>query len=183
MAQTSISDTVADIWAGATATGVVAYDTYPPATHSLTWRFRSASGHFDVSATETGTSYRLTIPASTTENLDPGDLYYVAYATNSTTSAISVCDKGKIIVRPNPRIRTHSEIVLDAIRARIEGRASDDQLTMAIADVQLSHMTAAELLQWERYYAGRVRSEMSNMSAAVGLGRRNKVLASFVRDA
>jgi len=182
MAQASLSDTVADFWAGATATGVVAYDTYPPATYSCTWRFRSATGHFDISATETGTSYRCTIPASTTEQVDPGDLYFVAYVTD-TAGTISVADKGKIIVRPNPRTQSHAEIVLAAINARIEGRATDDQLTIAIADVQLLHMTPAELLTWQRYYSGRVRSEMSNMNAAVGLGRGNKVVTSFVRDA
>lgn len=180
MAVTTYSDTLAELWVGATGTGTVSFDTYPATTHTCTYHFRTLTERFNVSGTASGSNFTVTIPDTQSAKLSPGQLAFVAYV-EDTAGTVNVADQGFIPLYPDPSKETTSERVLAAIRARIEGRANDDQLTIRIADMELKYLTPDQLREWEAYYAGRVRSEMDNLRKATGNGSAFRVMTRFNR--
>lgn len=55
--------------------------------------------------------------------------------------------------------RTENQIILDAVEARINDRASTDQNEYTIKDRQLKLMTIDELISWQSIYTNRVKLE------------------------
>jgi len=179
----ALCDTLAEFWAGESQTRAVAFDSYPAPTYNCAYQFWLAgvkSGRFTLDAVDTGTSHRITIPHTYTANTPGGTLTYRAVVTAAADSTdVKTADAGLITVRPDPTYCSHSEYVLTAIRATIEGRADNDQKTVAMGDVQLQFMSPQQLVTWETAYAGRVRIESDNMRKAMGYESRNSVLARF----
>jgi hypothetical protein len=183
---TTFADRIA-LWdngwtAGETKTQTVCFDSsYSAASNSLRYEFRGEEDAFGVDCTDTGTSFRLLIPAATTRDIRPGDYVYVAYATNDSTSVVTVVDGGALTLKPNPVRVSHSQRCLQAIRARIEGRATQDQLTVQMGDVMLQHMTMAQLLAAESVFSARVKAEMSNAIGSVSTSGKGRLLTEFIR--
>lgn len=175
-----LSDTCSDLTAGESLSTTVAFDTYAPATYDCEYRFRPAAGAgaFTVAAADTGTSYRLTLSYSETQDLPPGPLFYVAYVTDSSSNRY-IAEDGVIEIKPNPTTVTHAQRMLDAVRAVLENRAGEDQLTVAIGDIQLRHMTPRELMDLERNYLVRVRNEINAYRRARGAGSENQIRVKF----
>ena len=175
-------DTIAAFWAGETKVGNVSYTDYPASTHSLQFRFADRLKPFNITATDSGgDSFICTIPAATSATIDPGDLHYVAFATHDTSGVVTAVESGTMRVSPNLQLESSAQRTLAAITALIEGRATDDQLTTEIADVQLANMSAADLLRWQTYFSVQVTAEANAIHAAIGYGRRGKVVTRFTR--
>ena len=182
---TTLADAIA-LWqagwtAGETKTQAVSFDSsYPSTSHDLRHEFRGEEDRFGVDCTDTGTGFRLLIPAATTRDLRPGDYVYVAYATD-TAGLVTVVDQGAVAIKPNPSRVTHSQRCLAAIRARIEGRATSDQLTMQMGDVTLAYMTMPQLLEAETAFSARVKAELAQAVGAVGASGRGRLYTEFIR--
>ena len=167
--------------AGETKTQALAFDSaYPCTTHDLRYEFRGEMDRFGVDCTDTGTGFRLLIPAATTRDLRPGDYVYVASVTD-TAGVVTVVDQGAVTLLPNPTRVSHAQRCLAAIRARIEGRATSDQLTMSMGDVTLAYMTMPQLMQSEAYFSQQVRAELSSAIGAVSTNERGRLKTEFVR--
>lgn len=183
---TTLADAIA-LWtsgwtAGETKTQVVAFDSsYSAADHDLRYDFRGEEDVFTVNGADTETTkFRVLIPASTTLGIRPGEYVYVGFATD-TNGVATVVDEGAVSIKPNPTRVSHAQRCLQAIRARIEGRASSDQLTLQLGDVTLAYMTPSQLLEWESVFAAKVRAELSAAVGAVSTSGRGRLLTEFVR--
>ena len=176
---TILADAITYITAGETLSATLTRADYPPSTHSLEYRFRHAGGTFTATCTESGSNYILTVAASVTEDITPGDVLFVGYATVTATSAVVKIDSGSIKVYANPVKETTNARALRAIRARIEGRATDDQLTLSLGDVTLGYMKMDELIKAESLFARRVAGEMEKAVVAAGGPSRRRILTRF----
>jgi hypothetical protein len=183
---TTLADRIAlwaaDWTAGETKTQTVCFDSsYSAATHSLRYEFRGEEDRFGVDCTDTGTSFRLLIPAGTTRDVRPGEYMYVGYCTTDSDSTVTAVDGGAVTIRPNPVRVSHAQRCLQAVRARIEGRATSDQLTIQMGDVMLQHMTMKQLLEAESVFSTRVRAEMAEAVGSVGTSGKGRLLTEFIR--
>ena len=183
---TTLADAIA-LWpagwtAGETKTQQVAFDSsFSAAAYGLRYEFRGEEDRFGVDCTDSGTAFRLLIPAATTRDIRPGEYVYVGYATADSGGAVTVVDEGAVVLKPNPSRISYSQRCLAAVKARIEGRATSDQLTMQIGDVTLAYMTMDQLLKAEQIFGTRVKAELSAAIGAVGTSGRGRLLTEFTR--
>ena len=137
---------------------------YPTDSYSLSYEFHCDSGgggnhQFTINATEANSTYYIEAPAATTANYNPHDYIWGAYITKTSNSERIQIDEGKTTLLPNladtnADLRSHAKIVLDAIEAVIQGRATIDQSSMSIAGRSLSRLTIDELMTFrDRYKA------------------------------
>jgi hypothetical protein len=148
---------------------------------ALVYRFRGpGAGQFEIAATAgTAGAWDLLYAAALTEKLEPGTYAYTAY---HTLAGVTVAiDKGTLTILGNPGLATHAQKVLAGIRAVIEGRASNDQLTISLGDTQLQYMTAGELLDWETRYQSICRREVSGLSGERGGPQFGIIRTRFTR--
>ena len=171
----ALNDTCVAFTAGETVTATLLFDSYHADSYSCRYEFRAeqvglypGNDRFGIDATTSGTSFLLTLPAATSEELPPGDLVFTAYVTKTSDSTKKVADSGVIRVKPNPAVVSYNARMLAAVRAVMEGRANNDQLTTQLGDVQLKYMSPTELERWEGLFAARVRSEIDVARRAAG---------------
>ena len=137
---------------------------YPTDSYSLSYEFHEDSGgggshKFTITATEANSTYYIEVPAATSADYDKGDYIWAAYITRTSDSERIQIDEGKTTLLPNlantnADLRSHAKIVLDAIEAVIQGRATIDQSSMSIAGRSLSRLTIDELMTFrDRYKA------------------------------
>jgi len=168
--------------AGETLTDDVSFDDVLTATHTVAYSFRWLSGSQTVDAVADGASaWTITVPAASTLRWDSGAVTFVAMATETATGIVTRVDAGTIQVVASPTAETYEMRVLAAVRALIEGRASDGQVTTGLEGLQLQHLTPEELLTWEREYAARVASQLRAAQAAEGTAPRRRVYTRFTR--
>jgi hypothetical protein len=73
--------------------------------------------------------------------------------------------------------RTHARIVLDAIEAAIEGRATRGQLeSTVIGDRQVQYLAPTELIKWRAFYKVEVAREEAAGKIAQGLDGGNRIM-------
>lgn len=120
-------------------------------------------------AVASGEEWTITIPAATTADLPAGRYEWSilmvgsgAYAGRSHTLA-----SGILIVLPNLATavagarQTYSERTLEVIRAKLEGRVTEDIQTYMIGARQVGKLDIRELMRLEAVFAARVKRERS----------------------
>jgi len=167
--------------AGESISQSVAFEAASTATHTLAYAFRSRSGVFSVAAVADGDAWTVTVPAATTARLEPGTLAWHAMATETATGLVAAVDSGSVAVVANPTSETYAQRVLAAVRALIEGRVSDGQVTTGLEGLALEHLTPAELLTLEADYSARVESELRAQAVAAGTAMPRRVYTRFAR--
>lgn len=148
---------------------------------------RARSGSNDaitMTAVASGDDYLTTVLAATSGGWDAGDYTVTAQVSNvglerHTLDAVALSDgrlrSNLITLLANPSEgeafddRTHARIVLDAIEAVIEGRATKDQEEYTIKDRSLKRTPLADLVEFERIYRARVLAEEAAARRAAGL--------------
>src|ERR1017187_3559974 len=128
-----------------------------PATYwQLSYSLRNASQQIDIPATADGDTYDVSVPSTDSVAWTAGDYVYQAYVTclvavtiNGQDYAVGdrlTIETGKITVVQNLAItqnfdaRTHNKIMLDAITAVLEGRATSDVMEYTIGSRHLRKM-------------------------------------------
>ena len=144
---------------------------YPVADYALTYSFRLLTSTATEIAlgssviTESDTSvYTINVPSSTTTGYTKGDYTYQEYITKSASSERLVINKGYITIKSNldadtGDARSSARIILQALEATMENRATIDQMSMSIAGRSLSRMSPAELNTWKSHYKALVSKE------------------------
>lgn len=164
--------------AGENLVATVAFDDYPASDgYTCRYDFRGPSV-FYVEASVSSDSYVLALGYADTADLLPGQYIYVGYVTLTSTSVRTEADSGVLNILANPATKTQARVILDALEALIEGRATQDQRTTAIGDVQLQFMAAADLMKWRNYWRAEVASETASALQAEGAAT-SVVLARF----
>lgn len=144
---------------------------YPVADYALTYSFRlltSAATEIALTSsviTESDTSvYTIDVPSSTTTSYTKGNYKYQEYITKSASSERLVINKGITTLKSNldadtGDARSSARIILQALEATMENRATIDQMSMSIAGRSLSRMSPAELNKWKSDYQALVSNE------------------------
>jgi len=150
---------------------------YPASSWTLKYWFKktgATAANFSITATADGADFAVTVTAATTAALTAGDYTWVAIVTKAT-EAFEV-DKGFMQVLPrydaasNLDDRSHARIVLDAIEAVLESRATKDQEEYTIGNRSLKRTPLEDLVKLRAQYRAEVFAEEQAENAANGKG-------------
>jgi hypothetical protein len=153
---------------------------YPPASYALSYSMRlegTGATEIGISASESGSDYLVEVASATTAAYTAGRYRWQAYITRSSDSARVMVGSGIVEVKANRDAstadpRSHARIVLDAIEAVLQSRASKDQEEYSIAGRSLKHTSIEDLLKLRNQYRAEVDAEER---AANGKGGRKLV--------
>jgi len=152
-----------------------------PASEGWTLKYRlaprAAGTAIDITATADGDDYDVQAAASTTISWAAGFYTWTAYV--ELAAERYTVGRGQLQIRAASTTlaaatdgRTHARIVLDAINATIEGRATKDQQEYSIGSRSLKRIPLMELLKFRDQYQAKVNAE-ENKAA----GRSNRLVA------
>lgn len=177
------------VYAGSTVSWQRACPAYPPGEgYALVYTFFGREGAWNVSGeqvTGSGGTFEATIAADAWAEIPPGEYRWVARAEKG--GAKYVVAEGSLVVHPDPETlgeagydgRSHARKVLEALQARIEGRAGERHLSMSIAGKSIQLMSLAELIDAKRRYEADVRSEENAARLQAGLPGRTIIRTRF----
>tara|TARA_R110002020_G_scaffold232588_1_gene444092 strand:+ start:3438 stop:4037 length:600 start_codon:yes stop_codon:yes gene_type:complete len=162
---------------------------YPVASYALTYDASFEGTKIAITALEDAgppEAYYVEVGAAVTALYTPGTYVWSAFITDSSdaTKRIQV-DYGTWTVTPNLAVstadpRSHNEIILDALEALLETRATVDQASYSIAGRSLSRMDVDDLLRWKAIYTWRVRREVQLERIRNGQRPGNTIDVRFV---
>lgn len=139
---------------------------YAPASYSLKYALRrhDTGAEIEITASESGSDYLVEVASATTAVLAAGRYLWTAYIIRTSDSERVVVGSGTVEVLANRDAvatdpRSHARIVLDAIEAVIENRASVDQQEYSIAGRSLKRMEIGDLLKFRDKYRAEVSAE------------------------
>lgn len=129
-----------------------------------------------------GDAFDVEIPAATTAAWAAGDYWLFGWVTDGT-DRVTIYD-AQVAILANPATasgtydgRTHTQVVLDAIEAMIEGTASREEESVAVnfggTVRQLSFFSREDLLKLYSYYQRQRQAEIAKEDALAGRGNRN----------
>lgn len=148
-------------------------DTYPTASYTLNYIARIAGGasnEINLTATGQTTHYLIQASSSATASYNPGNYHWQIEIVRNSDSERIVVDRGHFVVVPDLDVnsadpRSHAEIMLGKIESLLEGKADADVSSYSIAGRSLTKMTFEELVEAQKYFAGRVMSEQAKLDA------------------
>lgn len=151
---------------------------YPAPTWTLAYNLKNECGAIGpISSTPNGSKHQITVAAATTADYEPGRYRYYVRATAGTVS--KTIEEGWVVVKADPAdagaldARSLSQKTLDALNARIHGRATQDQMSMSVNGRSISRIPLPELLQLRDTLQAEVKAE--DDAASKGAGRDIKV--------
>jgi hypothetical protein len=159
---------------------------YPASVWTLTYRFKNATGGFEIVATADGDNFEVDVAAATTAAYasGAGDYVWAAQVVNGTTK--HTVDNGTLKVLANLFAgtataandqRSHNQIALDAIKAVMQSRATKDQQEYVIAGRKLVVTPVADLIKLLNFYESRVAADNAaeNLRNGIATGGRIQV--------
>lgn len=150
---------------------------WPATTWTLTYWCKvlgTGGQKFSIVASANGTGYSVSVTAATTAGYTAGDYSWVAVA--SAGSESYEVDRGTFKLLPKYNAdaalddRSHARIMLDAIEALLQNRATKDQQEYTIGTRSLKRMTKDELESWRDKYLAEVFAEENAERARNGQG-------------
>lgn len=148
---------------------------YPASAWTLKYAFKNASSHIELTATADGAVFAVTVAAATTAAYTAGTYKWNAWVEGGSSEKYPF-DSGTLEVLPKYDSatalddRSHARIVLDAIEAVIEGRATKDQEEYTIGTRSLKHTPLADLVKFRGQYKAEVQREVLEEAARNGKG-------------
>ncbi len=141
---------------------------YPVDEYTLKYSLRlqgTGATEIEITATGTGIEYLIEEASTTTTAYTAGTYEWQAYLTRDSDSERITIDRGVTEVRPNRDAattdpRSHVKIVLDAIRAVIEGTATKELSFLQVGGLGLNRRSPPELMLLERKYAHHYQAEL-----------------------
>lgn len=169
---------------------------YPASSWALTYRFKNASGGFEIVASADGDNFAVDVASTTTAGYAAGDYSWQAQVSNSGTGEKYTVENGSLTVLASffatPATtayddRTSARKILDALDAYMEGRASADQQEYEInvggSMRRIVHSTLKQITQARAYYAGIVANEEAAKRAAEGLPDKRRTYVRWGNSA
>ena len=161
---------------------------YPNTGYVLSYEFNLIDGgtpaNITITATNLGADYKVEVASSVTAAYTKGEYNWVSYITRTSDSARVKMAEGYVEVQDNyattsASVRSHAKIVLDAVKAVIENRATMDQSSMSIAGRSLSRMSIDELFQLKDRYQADYDAEVKKAAIKNGKSSRTTILTKF----
>ena len=187
----SITSGVDAVWTDAETTDVFG-DSVTSSSHSLVYYFRlnTAGESVVVTGTAYNSGWKITIPAATTEEMDPStDWYFQAVLTKTSDSTKQEYSRGQIEVKPSLVFsgtaaafdgRTQAKIDLDAVTAAIRALISGGAVQeYKIGNRNLKRYELPDLLQLEGKLKAEVMREKQADLIANGLGNPRNMFVRF----
>jgi hypothetical protein len=143
---------------------------YPTDTYELSYRFTNQADTTDVQeavATAVDGDYIIEVEASDTELFAAGTWTWEAVILRTADALEAVVDHGTLEVIA-AGAASHTLKVLQAIRATIEGTASEDQSRIEIGGRVLERRSIRELTDLEALYSRRWKAERAAVDRAAG---------------
>lgn len=159
---------------------------YPTADYSLSYEFNLIDGatavNFTIGTTEANDEY--IVATSNTGSYTKGEYNWVEYITRTSDNARIKLSEGYTQIQENyattnASVRSHAKIVLDAVKAVIENRATMDQSSMSIAGRSLSRMSIDELFTLKDRYQAEFDREVKKAKIKNGQSSGNTILTKF----
>ena len=159
---------------------------YPTAAYALIYEFNlvdgSTASNFTLTATEANDEY--IISTTSTTSYTAGNYNWIAYIQRSSDNARIKIGEGYTEIQDNyatttASVRSHAKIVLDAIEAVIENRATMDQSSMSIAGRSLSRLSVDELMTFRDRYKTEYLKEVKMARIKNNRGSGNTVKVKF----
>lgn len=154
---------------------------------SLSYSFRSKTGTgFNISASSNANDYSITVAASTTANYTAGTYAWQAYVTKSGERYM--VDSGKLTIKANLNAlatsattdqRTHTRVMVEAIRSVLEGRATSDMESYNIGGRSVNKIPINELADLLQRYEDRLKAEEGFRKTKDGKGTGRLIKARF----
>ncbi len=174
--------------AGDTVAWSVDLDKFRPADgYTLRYALRGPSS-IDITSVPDGDKHAISLAATTTAGYAPGEYAWIAYVTNDSGFRQTL-GSALLTILPNPTAittpvdtRTHARKMLDAIEARLEGRATADQEEYTIGNRSLKRIPIEQLVAIRDKYRAEVQREAD--AEALGRGEKpqsKKLKVRFVR--
>lgn len=160
--------------AGDTLEFLTSVDEYPPA-DGWTFKIRIApravgATPITLTATTSGTEYLIQVAPATTANWTAGNYSWTSWVEKA--GARYTVESGTLEILANPAtatssdLRSHARVVLEAIEAVIEGRATKDQEEYTIGQRSLKRTPITDLLALRDKYRAEVFAEEQAESGA-----------------
>lgn len=152
---------------------------------ALAYTFINAASKITINASASGADFAVSVAAATTAGYTAGAYSWMARVTKSTE--IYTVGQGTIEILPNLAAlttydgRSHAKVMLEAIEAAFEGKASTTQLEMEINGRRVRNFTPAELIQWRSFYKAEVAKEARAESLARTGINKNRIGVRFSR--
>ena len=171
------------IIAGTTVKWTKALGDYPASTWTLTYQFKGA-GSFSVTATADGNGHSVSIAYGTTNDYPVGNYWWQSYVSDGTNRYLVESGKCEVVkdladATEGHDGRSHARIVLEAIEAVIEGKATRDQSEISIGDRTLKRLSPKQLIDWRATYRAEVNAEDAEMRRKLGKNTQNSIYARF----
>lgn len=156
----------------------------------LTYEVLHAGGDLGtVTASASGDDFAITVTAATTAawNTTAANRLSTWNAFATLAGERYHVGTGTFLILPNPAVvttldaRSHAKIVLDAVQAVLENRATKDQMAYSVAGRSLSLTPIPDLLALRREYGALVAAEERARRAALGLGHKGRIKTRFTR--
>ena len=135
----------------------------PKAGASYQYILLSDDGKVVIDASVPGSVIEVLVASAVSKDYPPGQYKWVLLETVNTEKF--QIDTGFIDIAPNPltattaSVKSHNQKVLEAIEAKIEGRAKSDHESYAIDGRQLSRIPFRELVELRKQYKWKVHNE------------------------
>lgn len=135
---------------------------YPATTWTLKyslWKYGKAV--IPIVSSASGSDHTFAVTAATSKAYGPGEWQWTAYAEKGSGGTLEryTVATGKVTIKPDmpsastsADLRTHAQIMLDAIEATLQGRASHAELSLTINGKSIQYLKPEELLAWRNTY-------------------------------
>ena len=158
---------------------------YLPGTWTISYAMVSPDARIAITGSDNGdNTHLITETAANTASWLPGEYFYQVYATSGAERFM--LREGYLEIKENFATlaagfdaRSHTKIVLDALEAMSEGKASQDQMGYSIGGRSLQRMSPADITTWLAEYRQRWKRELAEMRASRDLASGRKVKARF----
>jgi hypothetical protein len=145
---------------------------YPADEWTLSYRFRGPATGFNVNATADGLDFTITLTATNSLTMDAGKWKWQAWATNIADTAIKLMIlNGELLAEQgfasdetgDIETRSPNKILLDAIDAALQSRATADQLEFEVStpagSTRIKRAPIVDLIAARKMYAAIVARE------------------------
>ena len=130
---------------------------------ALAYTLINGSTKLTINASASGADHLVSVAAATSAAYAAGSYSWMARVTKGTE--IYTVDTGSMQILPNLAAlttydgRSHAKVMVEAIEAAIQGRASSVQLRMAINNRSIEYLSPTELIRWLSFYRAEVAKE------------------------
>ena len=165
-------------------------DYLPSAGWTLKYILINSLNRYTLVSTADGESHKVSLLSTDTSAWVAGTYVVQPYCehtdgTNELLSQYTVEIKQNLISATTFDFRTHARKTLDAINTAIEGRASQEVLSLQVStpggsSKALQYLTMDEMIKAKNYYQSLVDSEITQEKINAGQNAGNKILISFI---